>query len=118
MRGEEEGLENMDEEDEVVVLKEVTMGRTEDVEKLDELVVGGESDGIHEEKVQEGREEVVVVERAVKEMREVVEEGGGETVMSNDELTAALVMKYMKKVTPGLVKELRRSRRCQKWLLH
>ena len=106
VRGEEEGLENMDEEDEVVVLKEVTMGRIEDVEKLDELVAGGESDGIHEEKVQEGREEVVVVERAVKEMREVVEEGGGETVMSNDELTAALVMKYMKKVTPELVKEL------------
>ena len=39
MRGEEEGLENMDEEDEVAVLKEVTMGRIEDVEKLDELVV-------------------------------------------------------------------------------
>jgi len=105
-RGEEETLENVDEEDEVVVLEEVTMERTDDVEKLDKLVLEEESDGILKEMVKEGREEVMVIERAAKETREVVGEDGRETVMPNDDLTAALVMKYMKKVAPELLKEL------------
>ena len=109
--GEEETLENVDEEDEVLVLKEVTMERTDDVEKLDKLVVEAESDGIPKELVKEGRGEVVVIESAVEETREVGGEHRRETVMLNDDLTAALAMKYMMKVAPELVKELQEKQK-------